>query len=139
MTLVGEGARRQARITVLLATLSCVCVAAGGHATPIDAGRGARTTSAIDISGNVSPALKQVLDRTYALLKNGQAPAAVAELRKAIELAPNDPRELYRYAVAQNAAGDRGGARTSLQKALSMAPGFNDGDQAKALLAELSR
>jgi predicted Zn-dependent protease len=75
----------------------------------------------------------------WALLKSGQAPEAVAVLAKAHELAPDDPQQLYRLAVAQDEAGNRDAARQNLQAALAMPASFRDVEQARTLLGSLAK
>ena len=67
--------------------------------------------------------------------ETGDHAQAVMERRAIVALAPTDRAEaLYRLAVAQRDAGDRAGARTSVLRALEVAPNY---DAALELLLEL--
>ncbi|MBE2262992.1 MAG: tetratricopeptide repeat protein [Burkholderiaceae bacterium] len=60
------------------------------------------------------------------LVREGQSPAALAELRLAAQLAPDNARYAYVHAIALNSSGQRALALTELKKALERHPGDRD-------------
>lgn len=63
--------------------------------------------------------------------------AAMAEARKALELAPGDGDALYALGLAQAALGDTVGARRSIEAFLRTGPEFEVASEARAVLDKL--
>lgn len=74
----------------------------------------------------------------WALLRAGRSSEAVSAMTEALKLNPDSPRQTYRLALAQHAAGDIPGARAGLVKAITTGP-FPEIDEARALLQKISR
>ncbi len=69
------------------------------------------------------------------LVRRKDMPAAVAELKKATELAPDDPHFAYVYAVALDSTGKRQEALAATESALRRAPGDRELNELRAELA----
>ena len=65
---------------------------------------------------------------------NGEFDAAIAALDKAIEISPDDPVLYYWRGISHDEAGDRGGARRDLRKAVGMDSVFAEAYNALAWL-----
>lgn len=62
---------------------------------------------------------------------------AIAEARKALEIAPGDGDALYALGLAQAAAGDKRGAVRSIEAFLDSRPEFEAAQEARAMLEKL--
>jgi tetratricopeptide (TPR) repeat protein len=63
--------------------------------------------------------------------------AAMAEARKALEIAPGDGDALYALGLVQLAMGDKVGARRSIEALLHTGPDFVESTEARSLLQRL--
>jgi tetratricopeptide (TPR) repeat protein len=87
------------------------------------------------LAGNEMPAMLDTLG--WVKYRTGEVSEALPLLRKAAEKAPTSAEIHYHLGMAQLQSGDRAGAKSSLESALSGTPKFRGADDARSALASL--